>query len=83
MALKPGDHAVADLTPEMEKLFPVTGTVTGYGESRGVDFRVETASGEEFIRWPDSRPPNGRISNDVARRNLPGHGNGVYAPGPS
>jgi hypothetical protein len=48
MVVKPGDHDVADLTPEMEKLFPVTGTIAGYGESRGVGFRVETASGEEF-----------------------------------
>ena len=48
MVLKPGDHAVADLNPDVEKLFPVTGTIAGYGESRGVGFRVETASGEEF-----------------------------------
>jgi hypothetical protein len=48
MLLKPGDHNVADLSPEMEKLYPVTGTISGYGESRGVGFRAETASGEEF-----------------------------------
>jgi hypothetical protein len=48
LMLKPGDHAVADLAPEMEKLFPVTGLITGYGESRGVTFRAETPSGEEF-----------------------------------
>ena len=29
MLLKPGDHDVADLNPEMEKLFPVTGTIAG------------------------------------------------------
>jgi hypothetical protein len=46
--LKPGEHDVADLNPEMEKLFPVTGTIAGYGASRGVTFRAETASGEDF-----------------------------------
>ncbi len=48
MVVKPGDHDVADLTPDMEKLFPVTGTIAGYGGSRGVTFRAETASGEDF-----------------------------------
>lgn len=48
MVLKPGDRAVADLSPEMEKLFPVTGTIAGYGQSRGVGFRAETESGEDF-----------------------------------
>jgi Carboxypeptidase regulatory-like domain len=48
ITLAPGDHSVADLSPEVEKLFPVTGVVTGFGESRGVSFRVETPSGGEF-----------------------------------
>jgi len=61
MVLKPGDHAVADLTPEVEKLFPVTGTIAGYGESRGVGFRVETASGEEFHPTARFRPQTGEF----------------------
>jgi hypothetical protein len=48
IVLKPGDHSVADLSPEVEKLYPVTGTIAGYGENRGVGFRVETPSGEEI-----------------------------------
>jgi hypothetical protein len=48
MLLKPGDRLVADLNPEMEKLFPVTGTIVDYGESRSIVFRVATQSGEEF-----------------------------------
>ncbi len=48
IAVQPGDHREANLTPGMEKLYPVTGTVSGYGESRGVSFRIETAEGEEI-----------------------------------
>jgi hypothetical protein len=48
MTLKPGERAVADLNPDVERLFPVTGTIAGYGESRGVGFRVETSSGDDF-----------------------------------
>ena len=61
IVLKPGDHAVADLNPDVEKLFPVTGTITGYGESRGVAFRVETASGEEFTPTARFTPRNGEF----------------------
>ena len=48
MVVKPGDRDVADLSPDMEKLFPVTGTLAGYGERAGVGFRAETESGENF-----------------------------------
>jgi hypothetical protein len=61
MVLKPGDHTVADLAPEAEKLFPVSGTIAGYGESRGVGFRVETASGEEFHPAARFRPQTGEF----------------------
>jgi protocatechuate 3,4-dioxygenase beta subunit len=53
MVLKPGDHAVADLNPSMERLFPVTGTVAGFAETRGVVFRAATPSGDEFT--PNAR----------------------------
>lgn len=61
LVLNPGDHAVADLNPDVEKLFPVTGTINGYGESRGVAFRVETASGEEFTPMTRFTPRNGEF----------------------
>jgi Carboxypeptidase regulatory-like domain len=61
LVLNPGDHAVADLNPDVEKLFPVTGTINGYGESRGVAFRVETASGEEFTPVARFTPRNGEF----------------------
>jgi Carboxypeptidase regulatory-like domain len=48
MLLKPGDHDVADVSPEMEKLFPVTGNIASYGERAGVAFRAQTPSGEDF-----------------------------------
>jgi hypothetical protein len=48
ISLGAGERRQADLSPEMEKLYPVTGIVTGYGESRGVGFRVETPGGEEI-----------------------------------
>jgi hypothetical protein len=46
--LNAGDHREVNLSPETEKLYPVTGVVNGYGESRGVSFHVETADGEEI-----------------------------------
>ena len=61
MLLKPGDHDVADLNPEMEKLFPVTGTIAGYGESRGVGFRAETPSGEDFSPTARFTPRTGEF----------------------
>ena len=61
MVLKPGDNVVADLNPEVEKLFPVTGTIAGYGESRGVGFRAQTASGEEFSPAARFRPQTGEF----------------------
>ena len=61
IVLKPGDHAVADLNPEMERLFPVTGTVSGYGQSRGITFRVEAANGEEFSPGARFRPQTGEF----------------------
>jgi hypothetical protein len=48
ITLGAGEHREANLNPDMEKLYPVTGTIAGYGESRGVGFRVETASGEDI-----------------------------------
>ncbi len=61
IVLKPGDNVVADLNPEVERLFPVTGMIAGYGESRGVGFRVETASGEEFSPAARFRPQTGEF----------------------
>ncbi len=61
MVLKPGDHAVADLSPDMEKLFPVTGTIAGYGERAGVGFRALTASGEEFSPTARFTPRTGEF----------------------
>ena len=61
LVLNPGDHVVADLNPDVEKLFPVTGTINGYGESRGVAFRVETASGEEFTPTARFTPRSGEF----------------------
>jgi hypothetical protein len=46
--LAPGDHREINLSPDMERLYPVTGVVNGYGESRGVAFRVETTDGDEI-----------------------------------
>ena len=48
ISLASGDKHEATLTPATEKLYPVTGTVTGYGDNRGVSFRIETAGGEEI-----------------------------------
>ncbi|AXC09838.1 hypothetical protein ACPOL_0461 [Acidisarcina polymorpha] len=48
IVVAPGDHREATLSPNVEKLYPVTGTVSGYGESRNVSFHIETASGEEI-----------------------------------
>ncbi len=48
MTLHPGDHSQADLSPEVERLYPVTGTISGSGEGRGASFRVETVAGEEI-----------------------------------
>ena len=61
IVLAPGDHSVADLSPDVEKLFPVTGTISGYGESRGVSFRAETPSGEEFTPMARFTPRNGEF----------------------
>jgi len=61
IVLKPGDHQVADLSPEMEKLFPVTGTIAGYGQSRGVGFRAETPSGEDFTPTARFTPRSGEF----------------------
>ncbi len=61
IVLAPGDRSVADVSPDVEKLFPVTGTISGYGESRGVSFRAETPSGEEFTPMARFTPRNGEF----------------------
>jgi hypothetical protein len=48
IAVAPGEHREVNLAPEVQKLYPVTGVVNGYGENRGVTFNVETADGEEI-----------------------------------
>jgi protocatechuate 3,4-dioxygenase beta subunit len=53
IALGPGDHREANLSPDVERLYPVSGVMSGYGESRGFGFRVLTPSGEEIS--PSSR----------------------------
>ena len=46
ITLAPGDHIEARIDPPVEKLYPVTGIVTGYGPSAGTAFEVETRDGE-------------------------------------
>jgi hypothetical protein len=48
ITLRAGDHVQANLAPDVARLYPVTGSVSGYGESRGVSFRVQTAAGAEI-----------------------------------
>jgi hypothetical protein len=45
LTLKPGDHIEAQLDPPVEKLYAVTGTVSG-PPARGAGFQVETRDGE-------------------------------------
>lgn len=45
--LAPGEHRQVDLSPDVQRLYPVAGVVNGYGESRGVSFQVRTNDGEE------------------------------------
>jgi hypothetical protein len=47
MQLRPGEHREVNLSPDAQQLYPVTGVVSGYGESRGVSFQVKTSEGEE------------------------------------
>jgi hypothetical protein len=48
MALSAGDHREVNLSPAVEKLYPVSGVVSGYGESKTVVFRAETPDDEEI-----------------------------------
>jgi hypothetical protein len=48
MALSAGDHREVNLSPAVEKLYPIAGVVSGYGESRIVVFRAETPDDEEI-----------------------------------
>ena len=61
IVIKPGDHAVADLNPEVARLYPVTGVISGYGESRGIGWRARTASGEEITPMSRFLPPTGEF----------------------
>jgi hypothetical protein len=59
--LNPGEHRQIDLSPEMERLYSVTGVVKGYGESRGVSFRVETTNGDEVSASSHFNPRTGEF----------------------
>jgi len=48
MTLSAGDRREVNLSPAVEKLYPVAGVVSGYGESRIVVFRAETPDDEEI-----------------------------------
>jgi hypothetical protein len=45
--LAPGEHREVNLSPDVQRLYPVSGVVNGYGESRSVSFQVRTNDGEE------------------------------------
>jgi hypothetical protein len=59
--LAPGEHREINLSPDMERLYPVTGVVNGYGESRGVSFKVETADGDEVSASSHFNPRTGEF----------------------
>jgi hypothetical protein len=48
IVLRAGDHGQADLTPAVERLYPVTASIDGPRQGRGASFRVETPSGDEI-----------------------------------
>jgi hypothetical protein len=48
MVLAAGDHREVNLSPPMEKLYPVSGVVSGYAEGKPVVLRAETLDGEEI-----------------------------------
>jgi hypothetical protein len=61
IAIKPGDHAIADLNPDVARLYPVTGVITGFAEARGIGWRAQTASGEEITPMARFLPPTGEF----------------------
>jgi hypothetical protein len=61
IVLKPGDHNIADLSPEVARLFPVTGTIGGYSEARGLGFHIETSSGDEITPMSHFTPRTGEF----------------------
>jgi hypothetical protein len=48
IAMTAGDHREVNLSPAMEKLYPIVGGVAGYTEGKPVTVRAETPDGEEI-----------------------------------
>ena len=61
VTLTPGQHLEANFSPPVERLYPVTGTVSGTDITSGISFEVETESGQPLNPFTRIDPETGEF----------------------